>query len=80
MFQCGPVSCLAATVLTDVLLMVSPLLPARALGLILVTCQRRAFQLRGIRRLRLSGHTAKEIGKTNISSPVIHSETAQEVV
>jgi hypothetical protein len=61
--QAGPVSCVAAAVMSDMVVVVSPLFPPRAMGLLLTICHKRGFQLRGIRRSRLNTRTATNIGK-----------------
>jgi hypothetical protein len=58
-----PPALLTAMTLSDVIMAVSPLLPTRCLGLILVVCQRRGYQLRGIRRTKLTSKKANCLGR-----------------
>ena len=57
-----PPSCLVAVSRSDVFVVVSPLVPTRCLGLVLATCQKRGYQMRGIRRTRLTARKASSIG------------------
>lgn len=57
-----PVATLTATVRSDIIVVVSPLVPTKCLGLILATCQRRGYQLHGVKRCRLSAKRAATIG------------------
>ena len=58
-----PPATLTAALPTDVFLMLSPLVPARCTGLLLATAQRRGYQLRGFRQLRLTGKKCSCLGE-----------------
>ncbi|GFR78896.1 nucleoside diphosphate kinase [Elysia marginata] len=57
-----PPAALSATCKSDVFLVLSPLLPPSYLGVIMATAQRRGFQVRGVRRIRLSSRLANTLG------------------
>lgn len=57
-----PPSCLMAVSRSDVFVIVSPLVPTRCLGMILAICQRRGYQMRGVRRTRLTSKRASSLG------------------
>ncbi|XP_064651155.1 dynein axonemal assembly factor 8-like [Lineus longissimus] len=57
-----PPALLTAMTLSDVFMAISPLLPTQCLGLILVVCQRRGYQVRGIRRTKLTSKKANCLG------------------
>ena len=58
-----PVATLTATIRSDIIVVISPLVPTKCLGLILATCQRRGYQLHGVKRCRLSVKRAINIGE-----------------
>ncbi|XP_002738289.2 dynein axonemal assembly factor 8-like [Saccoglossus kowalevskii] len=57
-----PPATLTATTQGDIFLTVSPLIPTHCIGTIITVCHNRGFQLRGIRRMRLSVKRANSIG------------------
>ncbi len=57
-----PAATLTASTSSDVFLVMSPWLPPRCLGLVLSTCQRRGYQLRGVRRGHLNSKKARILG------------------
>lgn len=61
-----PPATLTATTKSHVILILSALVPIRALGLLLATCQRRGYQLRGLRRNKLTVKKAKTLGESYI--------------
>ncbi|KAJ8321417.1 hypothetical protein KUTeg_001030 [Tegillarca granosa] len=63
-----PPAALTATTKNDIFLIISPLVPLRAMGIILSTCQRRGYQIRGVRRSRLTTRKCNYLG---IDSSVI---------
>lgn len=60
-----PLATLTATTKSEIMLVMSPLVPPKCFGIILASCQRRGFQLTGIRRTRLSSKRAAALGKLN---------------
>ncbi|XP_046582634.1 dynein axonemal assembly factor 8-like [Haliotis rubra] len=64
-----PPATLTATHKSDIFLILSPLVPLRSYGLIMSTCQRRGYQIHGLRRLRLTSKRASALG---ISSAEAH--------
>ncbi|CAH1795909.1 unnamed protein product [Owenia fusiformis] len=65
-----PPATLTATTSGDVFVAISPLVPVKCLGVILATCQRRGYQLRGVRRLKLSSKRANSLGIPNVYTHV----------
>ncbi|XP_071807042.1 dynein axonemal assembly factor 8-like [Asterias amurensis] len=59
-----PPSMLTATTQSDVILVVSPIVPPICVGSMLSACQIRGYQLRGIRRLRLNNKRVGVLGLT----------------
>ncbi|GFO29899.1 nucleoside diphosphate kinase [Plakobranchus ocellatus] len=57
-----PPAALSATCKSDVFLVISPLMPPSYLGVVMATAQRRGFQVRGVRRIRLSSRLATTLG------------------
>ncbi|XP_074653052.1 dynein axonemal assembly factor 8-like [Tubulanus polymorphus] len=57
-----PAVLLTATTLSDIVLVLSPLLPIRCFGLILTVCQRRGYSVRGIKRMKLTTKKATSLG------------------
>lgn len=58
----GIVATLSATTASDVVLVVSPIVPVYALGLVLSVCQQRGYRLNGVRRLHLTVKQATGLG------------------
>lgn len=59
-----PPAALVCSVKSDVIVALSPLVPVKALGLLLATCQRRGYQLFGVKRLMLSAKQATCLGES----------------
>ncbi|KAK3592482.1 hypothetical protein CHS0354_014980 [Potamilus streckersoni] len=57
-----PPATLTATTKSEIFLVLSPLVPPKSFGIILATCQRRGFQIRGVKRCRLSTKRAASLG------------------
>ena len=57
-----PPACLTAISRGEVFIVISPLVPTKCMGLLLATCQRRGYQMRGIRRIRLNPKKASLLG------------------
>lgn len=57
-----PLATLTATTKNEIMLVMSPLVPPKCFGIILASCQRRGFQVSGIRRTRLSNKRAAIMG------------------
>ena len=58
-----PLATLTATTKSEIFLVLSPLVPPKCFGLVLATCQRRGYYVRGIKRCRLSTKRAASLGK-----------------
>ena len=58
-----PPATLTATIRSDIFVVFSPLVPVRCLGLLLATCQRRGYQIHGIKRLHLNTRRANLLGE-----------------
>ena len=58
-----PVATLTALARSDIIVVISPLVPSKCLGLIFATCQRRGYQLHGVKRCRLSTRRATSLGR-----------------
>ncbi|KAK3107616.1 hypothetical protein FSP39_018349 [Pinctada imbricata] len=63
--QHRPAASLSATTKSGIFLVLSPLMPPKCFGIVMATCQRRGYQVRGIRRQRL---TSKKAGCLGVSS------------
>ena len=61
--KCKPPASLTGTIRGELVLVISPLVPTKCLGLILATSQRRGYQLRGVRRLRMNAKRAHVLGE-----------------
>ena len=61
-----PPAALTATTKNDIFLVLSPYVPPRCMGIVLSTCQRRGYQIRGIRRTKLNTKKANLLGKLYI--------------
>ncbi|KAL3885198.1 hypothetical protein ACJMK2_025289 [Sinanodonta woodiana] len=59
-----PPATLTATTKSEIFLVLSPLVPPKSFGIILATCQRRGYQVRGVKRCRLSTKRAASLGIT----------------
>ncbi|XP_052272728.1 dynein axonemal assembly factor 8-like isoform X2 [Dreissena polymorpha] len=59
-----PLATLTATTKSEIMLVISPLVPPKCFGIILASCQRRGFQVTGVRRVRLSSKKAAALGIT----------------
>ncbi|XP_077985176.1 dynein axonemal assembly factor 8-like [Glandiceps talaboti] len=57
-----PPATLTATTCGDVFLVISPLIPTQYIGFVLSVCHNRGFQVRGIRRMRMSVKRANNMG------------------
>ncbi|KAK3752174.1 hypothetical protein RRG08_059735 [Elysia crispata] len=57
-----PPAALSATCKSDVFLVLSPLVPPSYFGIVMATAQRRGFQVRGVKRTRLSARLANILG------------------
>lgn len=60
---CKPPATLTASSKGEVFLVISPLISTRCMGMLLATCQRRGYQIRGIRRCHISTKKAQVLGK-----------------
>ncbi|XP_013420923.1 uncharacterized protein LOC106181165 isoform X1 [Lingula anatina] len=69
-----PPATLTATVTSDIFLTVSPLLPVKCLGVVMATCQRRGYQLRGVRRMRLNTKRASSLGVSGKALSIFSAE------
>ena len=58
-----PLATLTATTRSEIFLVLSPLVPPKSFGLIMATCQRRGYYVRGIKRCRLSTKRAASLGE-----------------
>lgn len=58
-----PIATLTATTRSEIMFVISPLVPPKCFGIILASCQRRGFQVTGVRRTRLSNKRAAAMGK-----------------
>lgn len=58
-----PPATLTATCRADIFLLVSPLVPTSYFGVLMAASQRRGYQIRGIKRLRLTQKMAGSLGK-----------------
>lgn len=58
-----PLATLTATTQNEIFLVMSPLVPPKCFGIILASCQRRGYQVTGIKRMRLSTKRATALGK-----------------
>lgn len=58
-----PPAALTATTKNDIFLVLSPHVPPKCIGVVLSTCQRRGYQIRGIRRSKLNTKKANLLGK-----------------
>ena len=67
-----PLATLTATTKSEIFLVLSPLIPPKCFGIIIASCQRRGFQIVGIRRCRLSNKRASTLGK--FFSPAVFKE------
>ncbi|XP_053408690.1 dynein axonemal assembly factor 8-like isoform X2 [Mercenaria mercenaria] len=59
-----PLATLTATTKSEIILVISPLVPPQCFGIILASCQRRGYQVTGVRRTRLSNKRAAAMGIT----------------
>ncbi|XP_060589717.1 dynein axonemal assembly factor 8-like [Ruditapes philippinarum] len=59
-----PLATLTATTKSEILLVMSPLVPPKCFGIVLASCQRRGYQVTGVRRTRLSNKRAAAMGIT----------------
>jgi hypothetical protein len=57
-----PLATLTATTKSEILLVMSPLVPPKCFGIVLASCQRRGYQVTGVRRTRLSNKRAAAMG------------------
>ncbi|KAM4531385.1 dynein axonemal assembly factor 8 [Odontesthes bonariensis] len=60
----GELLILPSSLIADLLLVVSPVVPPRFYGQVLVTCERRGFSLMGLQRLQLQSNAATVLGLT----------------
>lgn len=58
-----PLATLTATTRSEIFMALSPLVPPKCFGLIMASCQRRGFQVTGVRRCRLSTKRATALGE-----------------
>ena len=63
-----PLATLTATTKSEIFLVLSPLVPPKCFGLIMATCQRRGYYVRGIKRCRLSTKRAVSLGESECIS------------
>ncbi|XP_071094592.1 dynein axonemal assembly factor 8-like [Haliotis cracherodii] len=70
-----PPATLTATHKSDIFLLLSPLVPPRSYGLILSTCQRRGYQIHGLRRLKLTTKRASALGISSTEAHVFRPGT-----
>lgn len=61
--QHRPLATLTATSQSEIFLVMSPLVPPMCFGIVLASCQRRGYQVTGIKRMRLSSKKATALGK-----------------
>ncbi|ESO90664.1 hypothetical protein LOTGIDRAFT_233665 [Lottia gigantea] len=73
-----PLATLTATTKGDMFLVISPLFLPSALGILMSTCQRRGFQIRGVKRLRLSSRRAGLLGIDSTDCPVFLNENISD--
>ena len=59
-----PLATLSATTQSEIFLVLSPLIPPKCFGIILASCQRRGYQVTGVKRMRLSNKKATTLGKS----------------
>ncbi|XP_052805856.1 dynein axonemal assembly factor 8-like isoform X2 [Mya arenaria] len=57
-----PLATLTSTTKSEIMLVISPLVPPKCFGIVLASCQRRGFQVTGVRRSRLSSKKAAALG------------------
>ena len=57
-----PPATLTATTKSDIFLVMSPMVPIRSIGLLMATCQRRGYQIRGVKRLRMTMKRSGSMG------------------
>ena len=58
-----PLATLTATTRSEIILAISPLVPPKCFGVVLASCQRRGYQVTGVRRICLSSKKAAALGK-----------------
>ena len=64
--QHRPAASLTATTKSDIFLVLSPLVPPQCTGIVFATCQRRGYQIRGVRRHRLNNKKAGCLGTEHL--------------
>ncbi|XP_033757946.1 uncharacterized protein LOC117340288 isoform X2 [Pecten maximus] len=65
-----PPATLTSTTKSDIFLVMSPSVGPRCIGIIMATCQRRGYQIRGIRRSRLTTKKACSLGIASEAAPI----------
>ncbi|XP_060073808.1 dynein axonemal assembly factor 8-like [Ylistrum balloti] len=65
-----PPATLTATTRSDIFLVMSPTVGPRCIGIVMATCQRRGYQVRGIRRSRLTTKKASSLGIGSEAVPI----------
>ncbi|CAG2255348.1 unnamed protein product [Mytilus edulis] len=64
-----PPAALTATTKNDIFLVLSPHVPPKCMGIVLSTCQRRGYQIRGVRRSKLNTKKANLLGISGETVP-----------
>ncbi|OWF38942.1 uncharacterized protein LOC110465662 [Mizuhopecten yessoensis] len=65
-----PPATLTSTTKSDIFLVLSPSVGPRCMGIVMATCQRRGYQIRGIRRSRLTPKKACSLGIGSEAVPI----------
>ena len=66
--QTPPATLVAAT-RSDVFLVVAPLVPSGCCGMLLALCEKRGYQLRGVKRAHLASKQASSLGESHVLNP-----------